>query len=349
MKNTAQGWPLAVPAPQMAAVPDGRDHADARTLGAHVAPPHLDDATVERLLDLDAVIDGQEAAFADLGRGDAATTLRSRASVAGAMVSVMGAIIPHLGVSGAKVYATHEGRFTFHIVLWDLQGHVLCTLAGDALTALRTPAASALAIRRLVAPGARVATLLGTGRQALAHAAMLAHVLDLSELRISGRRAVQATELASRLRDREIPARAVHDVAAAVAGAEVIVTATAGTMPLFSEGAVAERALICAVGATKPDRCEIGPDTIARCAAVVADSVEGSRSECGDLIRAATSGAFRWERAVELADVLADNVAVPRAGEAGPVLFETQGVALQDVAAAGLAWSRYAGNPQEDP
>ncbi len=37
-------------------------------------------------------------------------------------------------------------------------------------------------------------------------------------------------------------------------------------------------------------------------------------------------------------------VEVPRAGSA-PVLFETQGVALQDVAAAGLAWERLsAGN-----
>ncbi|MBI5090211.1 MAG: hypothetical protein HZB15_15480, partial [Actinobacteria bacterium] len=48
---------------------------------------------------------------------------------------------------------------------------------------------------------------------------------------------------------------------------------------------------------------------------------------------------FDWSRAVELHAVLAGTVTVPRAGSA-PVLFETQGVALQDVAAAGLAWQR---------
>jgi ornithine cyclodeaminase/alanine dehydrogenase-like protein (mu-crystallin family) len=49
---------------------------------------------------------------------------------------------------------------------------------------------------------------------------------------------------------------------------------------------------------------------------------------------------FDWERAIELHDLVAGTVTVARAGDA-PVLFETQGVALQDVAAAGLAWERW--------
>ena len=90
-------------------------------------------------------------------------------------------------------------------------------------------------------------------------------------------------------------------------------------------------ALICAVGATKYDRCEIGADVIERCAAVVCDDVVGSRAECGDLIRAAAAGRFDWAGAVEPARGARRHGAVRRAGVA-PVLFETQGVALQDVA-----------------
>ncbi len=51
-------------------------------------------------------------------------------------------------------------------------------------------------------------------------------------------------------------------------------------------------------------------------------------------------GRFDWSRAIELRDVVAGNIQVERAG-ASPVLFETQGVALQDVAVAGLAFERY--------
>ncbi len=48
---------------------------------------------------------------------------------------------------------------------------------------------------------------------------------------------------------------------------------------------------------------------------------------------------------LQLSDLLAGSVDVPRAGDA-PVLFETQGVAIQDVAVAALAYERYrAGTP----
>jgi ornithine cyclodeaminase/alanine dehydrogenase-like protein (mu-crystallin family) len=110
--------------------------------------------------------------------------------------------------------------------------------------------------------------------------------------------------------------------------------------PLFPSSAVSNGGLLCAVGATKYDRCEIGADVVARCGAVVCDDAVGSRTECGDLIRAANAGLFDWSRAIELRDVAAGNVVLARAGDA-PVLFETQGVALQDVAAAGLAYERH--------
>ncbi len=141
-----------------------------------------------------------------------------------------------------------------------------------------------------------------------------------------------------------IPASAAASAASAVDGADVIVTVTQSTSPLFPAAVLADGALICAVGATKYDRCEIGADVVARCATVVCDDVVGSRTECGDLIQAHRAGAFDWDRAVELHAVLAGTVVVDRAGPA-PVLFETQGVALQDVAAAGLAWQRH--NQQE--
>lgn len=107
-------------------------------------------------------------------------------------------------------------------------------------------------------------------------------------------------------------------------------------------------ALICAVGATKYDRAEIGADVIERCATVVCDDVAGSRVECGDLIQAAAAGRFDWDRTVELHAVAAGTVTVARAGPA-PVLFETQGVAIQDVAVAALAYERYTNTAGRQP
>jgi ornithine cyclodeaminase/alanine dehydrogenase-like protein (mu-crystallin family) len=162
----------------------------------------------------------------------------------------------------------------------------------------------------------------------------------LTRLAVAGRSAPAVARLVDRARAAGIPAVAAASPAHAVGGADVVVTVTASGDPLFGADVVGERALLCAVGATKYDRREVGADVVARCAAVVCDDVEGSRIECGDLIDAAARGAFDWDRAVELSDVLAGKVDVARAGGA-PVLFETQGVAIQDVAVAALAYERY--------
>jgi ornithine cyclodeaminase/alanine dehydrogenase-like protein (mu-crystallin family) len=128
----------------------------------------------------------------------------------------------------------------------------------------------------------------------------------------------------------------------------VVVTVTASSEPLFRADVVGDRTLLCAVGATKYDRRELGADVVARCAAVVCDDVAGSQVECGDLIDAAAARRVRLGRAIELSDVLAGTVDVSRAGDA-PVLFETQGVAIQDVAVAALAYNATAGTPTPSP
>jgi ornithine cyclodeaminase len=300
---------------------------------------HLDDAAIASLLDPASVTEAVADAFAAWGRGEAATTQRVRSSASGMMASAMAAVVPPC--SGGKLYATIDGVFTFVNVLFDDRGHVLCTLDGDLLTRLRTPAASALAIRHMAAPDARTAAILGSGRQAWPHIEMLAAELPaLERLDVWARTPAAARALAARASERGIPAVAAATTRDAVAGADVVVSVTASTEPVVPCDAVSDRALICAVGATKYDRRELDGATVGRCAVVVCDDAVGSRVECGDLIGAVHDGTFHWSDAVELHDVAAGNVTVPRAGDA-PVLFETQGVALQDVAVAALAYRRY--------
>lgn len=303
--------------------------------------PHLDEATVAALLDPDEVVDVTARVFAELGRGEAATTVRVRARAEGAMASAMAAAVPSLGVTGGKVYATVDGRFTFHVVLFDLDGRVLCTMDGNPLTDARTPALSAVAIDRLARPGARTAALLGTGRAALPHLEMLARRLPLDEVRVWGRRTDAVEALVAAAGRRGVTATPCATAEAAVDDVDVVVTVTSANQPVVAADAIADHALVCAVGATKPERCELPPALFARAAAVVADSVEGSPAECGDLVHAVAAGTFVWDRLVDVADLLAGAVEVPRAGTAGPVVFETQGVAIQDVATAALVWRHH--------
>jgi ornithine cyclodeaminase len=300
---------------------------------------HLDDHTIATLLEPAGVTEAVGAAFTAWGCGRADSAPRVRSAAEGLMASAMAAVVPPY--SGGKVYATWHGAFTFVIVLFSGEGQLLCTLDGDVVTRLRTPAVSALAIRALAATRSTTAAVIGSGRQAWSHVRMLADELPgLERLAVAARRPSAAAELVRRARDAGLPAVTADDPARAVDGADVVVTLTASTQPLFPACAVGDRTLVCAVGSTKYDRRELDAETVGACAAVVCDDAQSSRAECGDLIAAVAEGRFSWDRAIELRDVLAGTVEVPRAGGA-PVLFETQGVALQDVAVAALAYQRY--------
>lgn len=307
---------------------------------------HLDDSSIAALVDAAGAERAVWDAFAAWGRGEAATTQRARAGSADGMASAMAAVVPPYG--GGKVYATAPDpgggapRFTFVNVLFDTAGAALATMDGGTLTALRTPAISSLAIHHLARPGATVAAVIGAGNQGWPHVEMLRRSLPgLVDLRIAARRgSAAASLLADRAAAAGLPARIVDEPADAVDGAHVVVTVTNATAPLFPSEAVADDALVCAVGATKYDRVEIPGELVARCSAVVCDDVVGSHVECGDLIAAVRSGHFDWADAVELHAVAAGRVQLARAG-AAPVLFESQGVALADIAVSGLAYARH--------
>jgi len=303
------------------------------------ATVHLSDDIIAGLLDLESVQSVVWEAFAALGRGDAATTQRVRAVAPLGMASAMAAVVPPY--SGGKVYATKNGQFTFVNVLFDLDGRFLCTLDGDVLTRFRTPAGCSLAIREMVPQRIDSAAVVGAGRQGWYHLEMLWQQLpQVAEIRIADARREATDAIVARAREIGIPAVATDSPAAAVRDADVVLTITPSNTPLFAASDISDNTLVCGVGATKYERCELPPELLPRCRAVVCDDVVGSQVECGDLIHAAKAGLFDWKTAIELADVAAGKVQVPRAGD-GPVLFETQGVALQDVAAAGLAWERF--------
>jgi ornithine cyclodeaminase/alanine dehydrogenase-like protein (mu-crystallin family) len=121
----------------------------------------------------------------------------------------------------------------------------------------------------------------------------------------------------------------------AVKEADIIVTLTSAREPLFPPDGLGDDVVICALGSTKADRVEIDPEVTRRASRVIVDSLEGSRHECGDLIAAQRAGAFDWQHAEELPACLADGESRERLG--GLILFESQGLALQDVVAGGVA------------
>jgi ornithine cyclodeaminase/alanine dehydrogenase-like protein (mu-crystallin family) len=300
---------------------------------------HLDEETIERCCDLPAITEALIAAWRELAAGTASTTVRVRTAVGKLMASGMAAVLPSQGVAGGKLYTIHPGGFDFLVALFSAEGGLLATLEGRALTGARTAAATAVATRYLQPAGACVAALFGTGYQSTWHALALHQELDLRELRISGRRPEAVDSLVGWCRERGIPAVAADRPEAAVRGAHVVAAVTSAHEPLFPGAALEPNALVCGVGATKPDRRELDAETVRRAELILADGVEGAKVEAGDLIAAAHEGALEWERVRDITDAVTG--VVQRTPDTGIVLFESQGIALQDVAAAAVVLERY--------
>jgi len=302
---------------------------------------HLTDAQLDELVGIDDAIPALERGFRDFANGGAAVQPRVRTEAGGVKLSTLGAVVPALGVAGAKVYSTLAGRFDFSIVLFStLDGSLLATLDANAITRIRTAATTVVAVRALAKPRARTAAVFGTGVQGRAHALALAAHTGLRSFRIVGLEGTDelAAELNAAGAARGVEAVAC-DAADAIRGADVIVTATRATGALFDGAAVPAGALVAAIGSSLPNTRELDDALLARAARIVVELRQQARQEAGDLLLA-QPGTFEWAHTVELGDVLVGR-ARGRARDDDIVVYKAVGIGLQDIVLAGIAWEKY--------
>lgn len=212
-------------------------------------------------------------------------------------------------------------------------------LDGGLLTQLRTAAAGALAADMLARPDAQTAAVIGVGIQARHQLRALLEVRRIHKVVAYGR-SRQATD---RYVD-EMSALGVHIVAAdtvseAVAGADVIITATPSTLPLLRLEWLAPGAHVTAVGSDMPHKQELDPGVLAAADKYVPDSIDAALSS-GELHHAVESGAF------EIGSVYGELAAVAsgrlpgreRADEL--TVADLTGLGIQDAAVAAFVAER---------
>ena len=199
---------------------------------------------------------------------------------------------------------------------------------GRLITEMRTAAVSAVATRALSRPDSRVLAILGSGVQARSHVEALRLVRDFAEVRVWSRTAAHAERFAA-----ETNAVVAGSAEAAVRDADVIVTATAAKTPVLAGAWLKPGAHVNAIGWAGPEGRELD-DAAMRRSVVVADTREGVMNESGDVL---LSGAAIH---AELGEILAGTRGVP---EGATTVFESVGMAVEDVAAAKLVHDRLQG------
>ncbi|WP_432249229.1 ornithine cyclodeaminase family protein [Streptomyces sanyensis] len=206
---------------------------------------------------------------------------------------------------------------------------------GSALTLLRTPAVSAVAVDHLAVPAAERLVVFGAGPQARGHVEAVRAVRPLSWVGVAARRPQQAAELVEHCREAGLDAEPVSPEA--VATADVVACCTTSRTPLFPASAVAPHAVVVAVGSHEPTAREVDTELVAA-ATVVVEARAAALREAGDLLIPLRSGDIGPDRiAGNLAELVRGAV---DAGAAGPKLFKSVGMSWQDLVVGAAAVER---------
>ena len=126
---------------------------------------------------------------------------------------------------------------------------------------------------------------------------------------------------------------------AAVRGATLIVLATAAAEPVVEDAWIRDGAHVTSIGAPVPHQREMDPELVAR-ARVIVDSRAGALAESGDIMQGIAEGRFDESHvAAEIGDVIRGQ-AKGRTSPTEVTIFKSLGMAVEDVAAAHLTYTR---------
>jgi alanine dehydrogenase len=304
---------------------------------------------VERLLDLDALVEAVASAMADLSAGRASMPGRAAAEVAerSALLAVMPAYVPAAGALTTKLvslFPLNEGtEIPTHqalIAVFDAaDGRPVALLDGTHITAARTAAGSALSVRLLARDDASTLAILGTGVQARAHARAVVRIRALDEIRLAGRdperTAAVAAELAVEL-DR--PVLSCSTYAGALDGAGIVCACTHAVEPVVCRHWLAPGAHVTSVGYNTKGR-ELDDATVADALVVVesrASALAPIPAGTPDLTEPIAAGLIG---PAHVHAEIGELVAGTRSGRTDRdriTLYKSVGVAVQDAAAAAL-------------
>ncbi|WP_107079978.1 ornithine cyclodeaminase family protein [Streptomyces sp. NBRC 109706] len=297
----------------------------------------IDGVELGRRLSMAGAVDAVEAALLG-GLDPEADVARSAVEVpAGQLLLMPAAGERYVGVKVAGVAPANPALGLPRIVASYLLADAatlrpVALLDGSALTSLRTPAVSAVAVRRLAVPEARRLVVFGTGPQAWGHVAALREVRPVDRVGVVARSPERGRELVERCRNAGLAAELVG--ADAVAEADLVACCTSAREPLFDGRAVADHATVVAMGSHEPTAREVDGALVRR-STVVVEARASALREAGDLCVPLAAGEIG-------PDVIAGNMAelvrgeLPLPGDR-PRLFKGVGMSWQDLVVATAA------------
>lgn len=245
------------------------------------------------------------------------------------------------GVKTVNVFPGNRARglpglFATYQLFDATTGQPLALLDGNQITARRTAASSALAASFLAPANAHTLLVVGCGRVGSLLPEAYRAVRPIERVLAWNPSPEPAQRLAARCRALGLQAEAVTDLAAAAAQADAVACATLATEPLIRGAWLRPHAHLDLIGSFTPAMREADDDCW-RGAAFFVDTPEALKKS-GDLLGPLARGVIRAEAlGADLAQLVRGEAA-GRMAASGRTVFKSVGFALEDLAAAALAY-----------
>jgi alanine dehydrogenase len=290
-----------------------------------------------------------EAAFRSYANGDASVPMPMHIPVQNGGFHVKGTLVI---LERAYVAVKLNGNFPGNpqrsglptiqgvVLLCDAtDGSALAVMDSIEITLRRTAAASALAARYLARDDASSVAVCGCGDQGRAQVTALAEVISLKRVKVWDVDVERAREFAREMQDAlKLEVTAVPTVRDATWRSDVVVTATSAQTPFLTPECVSPGTFVAAIGADSPHKSELAAELLVGSKIVV--DVLAQCAVMGDLHHAIEAGLITSAAVhAELGDLVIGRKP-GRTTREEMTVFDSTGVAIQDVASAAWVYQR---------
>jgi len=292
----------------------------------------LTEADVTGLLDMELALEALDDAFRARSSGDVRNEPRKRIPTGNGSMNFMAASWTSRGWAGHKSYVSGD----FRVMLYGTNGEgLIAVLGAGRMGQVRTGAASGIATRYMAREDSSSVGIIGSGYQAETQLEAVCAVRDIKDVKVFSRTAEKRERFASTMSERlGVNVIAVDSKEAAAEGMDVLVAVTNSVEPVITGDMVEPGMHINAAGNNSWMKRELDTAAIVKADLVACDDIDQTKIECGELMRAAEVGHFAWESLVRLDRIVA-GLRTARYSDDEITLFESQGVAFEDIAVCG--------------
>ena len=302
----------------------------------------LNESDIISLFPMETAMEASDLAFKLQAGAQSVNHPRIRIANQNQSFNYMTASSPELGFYCMKTYSTYKTTSpTFYVYLFDYSnGELLSIMNASALGQIRTGAASGIATKYLSRQNSHRLSIIGTGYQAKTQAEAITLIRPITLIKVYsrslGNRQVFAEWLQQNLNIECIPVNSPEEC---IEHSDIITTITTSKNPVLKGSQITSGTHINAAGGNHYMRRELDDDAVLNSNVIATDDINQARAECGDLINVIDRGLLRWHNIHQMSEITS-GIKTGRTNENQITLYESQGLAIQDLTAAAHIYSK---------